>query len=318
MQINLQNKFETVQEILLQQILLPKLRNNNEINRFNDIKNQYYDICKKLTSWGERSHLTVNPGYEWNSWAENIGRAFKHGVPISFLSNSLLAKTMVYHRRRGRKAALQRIAKVKDVFGEKVSMQILRENYIGVPMITDANWLTSASTAHHAFHLASYKETTGKLLWESESIIEWGAGYGNMARILRKMNSHLTYTIIDLPELLALQYVYLYSTEGKDAVNIIQPGELAAHSKVNFLPSNVMLNNQLVFEPMGFISTWALTESPYDAQKYIVDSNFFNAENVLLGYERNNNNKIRSHLNGLGLDEKPVPFLPEGHAYACR
>jgi len=314
----LKRKFEAVREMVLQQILLPKLKKTDEINRFHDVRNRYWEILTKLRSWAPSSELAVNPRYEWNKWAGHIAGSFKEGVPISFLSNSYLIETMVHHRKGGRKAALQRIAEVKAAFGVSLSTYLLKETYIGLPRITDSYWLTSANTAHHAFHLASYRKVTGKVFWESESIVEWGGGYGNMARILKKMNSHLTYTIIDLPELLALQYIYLYSTGGREAVHIIEPGQSAASGRVNFLPSNVLTSGQLRLECNAFISTWALTESPYKAQEYMIDSNLLSAEKVLLGYATEKDNMMRTHLGRLGLSERPVPVLPEGNAYAFR
>ena len=309
---------ESAREKLLQLVLLPRLRNRNEVDRFNYIKNQYCDICERLRSWGASFFSEVNPGYEWNHWAREVERSFGDRVPMSFLSNPRLIETMVHYRKGGREAASKRIAVVKSVFGEELSRRLLRESYIGSPMITDSKWMTSANTAHHAYHLANYRQATGKIFWEVDGIIEWGGGYGNMARITRKMNPNLTYTIIDLPELLALQYVYLYATEGEESVNLMQSGESVALRKVNFLPSTVVLSRQLDLTCDVFMSTWALTESPYNAQEYIASSNFLNAESVLLGYDRNDNNKIRRYLDGLQIREKPVPLLPEGHSYGFR
>ena len=45
-----------------------------------------------------------------------------------------------------------------------------------------------------------------------------------MARILRKLNPNFTYVLVDLPELGALQYIYLYSVTG-EFPHILTKGE---------------------------------------------------------------------------------------------
>ena len=87
------------------------------------------------------------------------------------------------------------------------------------PKISNFGYMTSENAIHQSFHLSSYKEYTTKDIVESQTIAEWGGGYGCLARMIRKINSSCTYIIMDLPELNALQYVYLSSIFGKESVN---------------------------------------------------------------------------------------------------
>ncbi len=144
-----------------------------------------------------------------------------------------------------------------------------------------------------------------------------------MARIIKRMNPSLTYTIIDLPELLALQYVYLSSIEGENNVHIVKSGSTPqlAIGKINLLSSEMAVSNSGGLDCDSFISTWAITESPRDAQKFVRDKEFFGARRLLLGSLINENNYLAGSLTGIGLSRVPIPIsrgIEKGHEYWLR
>jgi hypothetical protein len=203
-----------------------------------------------------------------------------------------------------------------DVLGVDTAKRLLREDCIGLPNITDAKWLTSANRAHHASHLAAYLRAKGRPLWEAGCVAEWGGGYGNMARLIRRMNPRCTYIIFDLPEILALQYVYLTAVEGEEP-HLLSPTEQIAIGKVNLVASYAALAGEVV-TPMcdAFISTWALSESPASAQTAVLDRRFFGASAVLMAYRRGDGNRLEAAVGGSDLAEFPVPFYDPSHSYA--
>ena len=144
-----------------------------------------------------------------------------------------------------------------------------------------------------------------------------------MARIIKRMNPSLTYTIIDLPELLALQYVYLSSIEGEDSVHIVQPSSTPqlAVGKINLLSSQMAVSKGGGLECDSFISTWAITESPRDAQEFVRGREFFGAKSLLLGSLINENNYLAGAVAGIGLSRIPIPTsrgIEQGHEYWLR
>jgi hypothetical protein len=157
---------------------------------------------------------------------------------------------------------------------------------------------------------------TNQNFWDTSSIIEFGGGYGNMARIIRKMNPTVTYTLIDLPELLALQYIYLGSLESEKELNIVNiDNPDIVENKINFISSEFLVNENIKLDAESFISTWALTESPESLQKYITKLNFFDAKKLCLASHIDENNFLNNTLDFNKLKKEKVPFLNSLHEY---
>jgi hypothetical protein len=302
-------------EIINNIFILPKLREKNVQNRFIYLCKQYSKVFSNFNSI-ETLERGSN-GYSWDSWSGKIRSAFKKEVPLGFLSHPLIAYTMVL---AGKGGAIQetrmRIAACSEILGIETTKSLLLEDFVGLPIISNSEFITSANRAHHSSHLAYYYKLTNKYLWQLGSIVEWGGGYGNMARILRRMNASLTYIIVDLPELLSLQYVYLASLEGEENINIITSKESSIITgKVNLVSSEFLMagNYQIVCD--AFISTWALTECPKYIQQYVSNNNFFNAREVFIASYIDDNN----HLVGIDkqycLQKLPIPFLTGNHEY---
>ncbi len=307
-----------VSESMLQLLFRQRLKVIAQTERFDAISRRYHDICADLHRNSPAALPSTSSTYDWGRWAKDISAAFQQGVPIGFLSHPLIASTMVFGRRRGGRAARLRADYVEGVFGPEIARLLLREDYVGLPNVTDTKWLTSANRAHHAYHLAKYASASGKRIWDAARIVEWGGGYGDMARLIRRMREQVTYCIVDLPEMLALQYIYLFSVEGEHSVHIVRTGEGLAPGRVNLVPSAVALCGCIDLSCDAFISTWALTESPLLSQESVTQQSFWGADHVLLAYVRDENNRIACSLPSHQLQELPIELLPSGHAYAFR
>jgi hypothetical protein len=268
----------------------PKLKNQQALERFRELSVKYPQVFSLFSrvSTLERG----SEGYSWDSWSGKIRSAFQNGVDLGFLANPLIAFTMVLAGKGGGVHATRvRIEACREILGEVTAKSLLLEDYVGLPIISDAKFMTSANRAHHASHLAYYYQLTGKEFWKAKSIVEWGGGYGNMARIIRRMNPTITYIIVDLPELLALQYVYLGSLEGVLNINIIaSEDDSIATGKINLIPSELLLAEKFQLECDSFISTWALTECPEYIQRYVNGKQFFSAKQVFIASRVDDNN----------------------------
>jgi hypothetical protein len=138
-----------------------------------------------------------------------------------------------------------------------------------------------------------------------------------MARLIKRLNPGVTYIIVDLPELLALQYIYLYSILGCSALNPVCGVSRLVGGKINFVPYSAVMERRLSLECDGFISTWAITESPLEAQDFVIQSKCFSARKILLAYLKVDSNRFAGRLEELGLKEEPATLQP-GHAYALK
>lgn len=83
----------------------------------------------------------------------------------------------------------------------------LAEDALGNPPMY--NRLTSGNLIHQCYHLMQWEAQTGLRVNDLESIVEIGAGYGALCKIIRRLGFVGEYMIFDLPELGLLQRWYL-------------------------------------------------------------------------------------------------------------
>ena len=304
----------------LQVVVLPRIRDKRQLSRFEYTRKAYLNILDQLNALSEHSRVNVftSEGYDWQAWSGSIRNAFQDKVPLAFLWQPVIAKTMVFGGLRDIEATRRRIEFVLSVYGEEIARRLLREDYIGLPKITNAHYLTSANRAHHAYHLASYQNATKKSLFDSRCVVEWGGGYGDMARIVRRLNGQTTYIIIDLPELCALQYIYLSSVESEESVNLVVPGSEILSGRINIVSVVSVLLEKIQISGEAFISTWALTESSEESQLWVFNRNFFNADRILMAYSTDANNRLKDVLLEVGCMQRPITLLKGRNEYAFR
>ena len=296
--------WEYFAELALRFIARPKIKDKKALKRFFQLKGEYSRVCAMFLP-NRTGSVSDSVGYNWAEWATKIRSAFQKEVPLGFLSHPTIVRTMVYRKQRGVLATRKKILTVEFVYGKSIARCLLKEDYIGLPTISNLPFLTSANRAHHAFHLARYKEITGVNFWDCSSIIEWGGGYGNMACIIRKMNPGITYIVIDLPEILSLQYVYLGSIFGNNSINIVNHD--IVNGKINLVSTQTTMEKGVPLKCDGFLSTWALTESPKSDQLSVIERNFFDAKRVLMASRIDDNNLIRNHISTSKLQTISVP-----------
>lgn len=306
-------------ERLLQPARLRRVADGASARRFDALRGRYAEVLSALAPV-RPSRSDGGSGYAWSAWEREILDAFQAGVPRDFLEHPRIRHTMVFGD--GSRVA-ERVASVVTAFGPERAGQLLREDGVGCPRIAEGRFLTSANRAHHAYHLASYRARTGRDPWACESVVEWGGGYGNMARLFRRVRPGITYVIVDLAPLLALQWVYLASLEGEDALHLVTaaaPDPVAG--KVNLVESALVTGGAA--SPRGelFLSTWAATESPPAAQAFIAARRFFDARHLLLAYLKDESNRLLDAVAAAGCDRSEVAALVRagqtGHEYAFR
>jgi hypothetical protein len=179
--------------------------------------------------------------------------------------------------------------------------RMLHETAVGNPYISVDRYMASDVTVGHLFHLAMYRKTTGNDLPARGTIVEWGGGYGNLARMVKTIHPACTYVIIDTPILSHIQHFYL----GFFTKTVIYDGTIR-QGCVNLVPLNHL--EQLSMDADMFISTWALNESPDACGEYLKGRNWFGASQFLLAYLHGSFNvPLIESIDGKIL---PVDFLP--------
>lgn len=206
--------------------------------------------------------------------------------------------------------------------GEAVLRNLLREDSVGGPLLLNTKYVTSYNSIHHLYHFIRFQESTTCVLSEVRTVVEWGGGYGNMAKLYRRLSNWAgTYVIIDTPLFSCLQWLYLSTVLGEENVNPLFTAEASLHErKVNLLPI-CFLNGQLS-EVDLFISTWALSESSRYAQEFVAEREWFHSEHVLIAFQQANRSfpdseLARTPLKSAGTVIEPIEFSP-GNYYAFK
>lgn len=177
----------------------------------------------------------------------------------------------------------------------------------------------STNTLGHLYYAA---RTIDLMDRDPQTIVEFGPGYGNLARIYINFFPHCRYIMVDLPELLALQYFFLKETvPNKKIIFHVNPPEFYQEDAIHLIAINYL--NTMEIDVDLFISTFALSETSNKAQDLIHDKKFLNARMVYLsgqinGWGKNFNfadhDKIHTSLRSLYkyVDCHPFHFLLNG------
>lgn len=120
----------------------------------------------------------------------------------------------------------------------------------GAPMKTIRGMAVCPNTVQMLYHIAYWQTETGKDIRDVESVLEWGGGYGNFARIMQLISPGLSYEIVDTPVYCVLAKWYLENTTNA-SVAIDKP------ATIMFLPVE---HYDHVDDCDLFVSTWALSE----------------------------------------------------------
>ncbi len=108
------------------------------------------------------------------------------------------------------------------------------------------------------------------------NFIELGGGYGSLCYIVKSLIPHTTYIIIDLPEMIALQHLYLRLVLPNTPLIVhMSSGQQITPGAINLVPIFFMQN--ITISTDVFASHFALSECPIPTQQLIIDKKFFDA-----------------------------------------
>lgn len=208
-------------------------------------------------------------------------------------------------------------AELPYVLGRLPAVALAAEDPVGDPpthLLGGHGVVTSSNTVHHLHHLLRYEDETGRRLGDVTTVVEWGGGYGNLAKLLLRLHGgSLTYVLIDNPVFAALQWLYLASVLGDDRVMLHRsPGTAIATGLVNVVPLGLV--DELEIEGDLFVSTWALNESSDRAQCYVRDRRWFGGDGLLVAMH--DSDPLAPVVLGAGARSSPVgAFLPAQHYF---
>ena len=203
------------------------LNEKESIDKFNKLMPRVNELLNSLEL--NLSGDIIKP--EWDNNRVRFRNKISSGFDINFLKDSGIGGLM-----------FQGDSTLANIEFDKLDKSLLHninEYNISNKNFNNSNYHISTNTIHHTYHLDRFFNKKGGD--SINSILEWGGGYGNMAKISFEIFKNLnTYTIIDLPEFIVLQYIYLVSYFGEDNVRIIKSLDDIGEG-INLIPVNVAM-----------------------------------------------------------------------------
>lgn len=236
----------------------------------------------------------------WRDFNAGLAKDMYPDVPSNFMRNPNIEGTM---HTRGAAYTPDRVEWLEKHFRCDFDFlaRMLHETAVGEPYISVDRYRASDVTVGHLFHIAKYRQATGNDLPALGTILEWGGGYGNLARMVKMIHPQCTYVIIDTPIMSYIQNYYLnYFTP-----TVIYNGSIVK-GMVNLVPLTEV--DGLDMSADMFISTWALNESTDACGELLKSRQWYGAEQFLISYLRGSYNI--DTIEGIGGKILDVDFLP--------
>ena len=244
------------------------------LERFRSLQPCFGDVLDQFTPHVEPRFVRD----DWHEHALTLADALRPEPPDGFLRHPVIQYQMFL-------GAHHLPFECPYVRRHLPSAELAREDVVGDPPRAALDGLTalsSSNTIHHLHHLLRFEQDTSTPVDAIDTVVEWGAGYGNLAKLFVRLHGGApTYVLIDLPVFAALQWLYLSSVLGSECVVLHErPGTAVVEHAVNVVP--VGLAPFADIEADLFVSTWALNECTSDAQDHVVGRNWFGARSLLL------------------------------------
>jgi len=183
---------------------------------------------------------------EWNRNRRMLREAIRDEDPRSFLDWQVLKNTMVRQDSQVMGVELPTLRAAGW-------LPLLAEDRAGSPRVMPET-STSANLVQHAYHVLRFQHATGMRPVDFTSVVEVGAGYGSMCRLLYRLSlGRVECTLLDLPEFSALQRYYL-GLVGVPAVIVSDVADVKPPSDGRRL----------------LVATWSLSEMPASTRSEIL------------------------------------------------
>jgi len=147
----------------------------------------------------------------------------------------------------------------------------IEESAVGHPLPYWRHPESSENLIHHAYHLAQFEDKTGRRIDAMSFVLEFGAGYGSMCRLIHNLGFKGKYLAFDLPAFSALQRFFLESL----SLTVHSSDEFQAASRGITCISDVGLLRKVISDRADktgslFVATWSISETPLQLRNSIL------------------------------------------------
>jgi hypothetical protein len=252
---------------------------NTKINKKQEIKvikqiEYFYKQKKKINNNKLKTHIIFNNYVKMLI----IKKKFSN-----FLRENIIQKIFFVHNRFYILFMLLKIIFNKN----KLYKKILIEDNIGDPIRYFLYPKSSGNRIREVFHLLNFQNFTKISLYKIKTILEFGGGYGNMARLFYKINKNINYKIFDTFHVNLLQYYYLTMLQIPSSFNKKTNKNISLNYNISKCNSFNKTDKKL------FIANWSLSESPLKLRKTILKK-IISFDYILISYQEKFEN-INNH-----------------------
>ena len=188
--------------------------------------------------------------------------------------------------------------------------KLISEDNIGNPVRFFIYPYSSGNKIHQIFHLKKFNDFSEINLREFDNVIEFGGGYGNMAKTFKKINPEINYIIFDTIEVNLLQYYYLRKSNIKVTIDCFKKKQVNLINNLKILRKTI---NKIKYRKKTlFIANWSLSEVPISFRNKI---NFLikNIDYQIISYqdyfEKINNKKYFEKIMKNNLRKKRMSII---------
>ncbi|HYF07830.1 MAG TPA: hypothetical protein VD970_09420 [Acetobacteraceae bacterium] len=196
----------------------------------------------------------------WKETCEQLAHNAQSGDPRFFKRWPLIVATMVY-RTTPETIGMYRKLRSLPAWSNGLGAAAAGPSPGGGPIFVPNPRIDTAAL-HYATHLEHFRQVTGRSLLDHACILEFGGGYGGMCRFADRLGFAGRYIIFDLPPVLALQRYYL-GLGGLSAEYAAEARQVLCHSLADV--------SRFVQPGTALLSTWALSEMPFELRTQIED-----------------------------------------------
>ena len=201
----------------------------------------------------------------------------------NFLRENIIQKIFFVHNRVYILFMLLKIIFNKN----KLYKTLLIEDNIGDPIRYFLYPNSSGNRIREVFHLLNFQNFTKISLNKIKTVLEFGGGYGNMARLFYKINKNINYKIFDTFHVNLLQYYYLTMLKIPSSFNKKTNKNISLNYDISKCNSFNKADKKL------FIANWSLSESPLKLRNKIIKK-IINFDFILISYQEKFEN-INNH-----------------------
>jgi putative sugar O-methyltransferase len=240
---------------------------------WHEMQQSYRCLCSEVQSYSTKD-LFYHP--QWKKFSAQI-RALIMGIPNrNFLRHNAIAATMVRSGMKiGQTYEMCYLDQCISSRTKELLSRFKEENVFRQPKECSA-FQCSSNTLGQLFYVARILENIDP---ESiHTITELGGGFGCLSYAFKLILPKANYHIIDIPELLAIQYLFLKSVLPHENIylHVDSQGCDLEKKGIHLIPVHII--DELRLRSDVFVSNFALSEATNYVQRLVADKNFFDAK----------------------------------------